>query len=213
MEKVLAEIKDWGRAVRANRLFWPVLLGALLVVALDQGSKNWIVYGLELPEQIRPCAKSPSDMCRQIALSPIFDLTYVQNRGASFGMLAGGAAGRTFLTIVSFGVVIGLIIWLGRLVRPVSAVAIAFIIGGALGNLYDRVTLGYVVDFLDFSGAYFPWVFNIADVAINIGVALLLFDAWREAREAKLAAVVPENMGPTTKAGPVASSASDQPHT
>ena len=51
-------------------------------------------------------------------------------------------------------------------------------IGGAVGNLYDRVAYGYVVDFLDFSGMYFPWVFNVADMGINLGVGLLLLDAW-----------------------------------
>ena len=65
------------------------------------------------------------------------------------------------------------------------ALGLALILGGALGNLWDRVTLGHVVDFLDFSGLYFPWVFNVADASINIGIALLLFDAWRTGRAEK----------------------------
>ena len=78
-------------------------------------------------------------------------------------------------------------IWLGRLNRPVAVAGVSFIIGGALGNLYDRVSYGYVVDFFDFSGLGFPWVFNVADAAINIGVACLLLDAWqtRERKPAK----------------------------
>ena len=82
---------------------------------------------------------------------------------------------------------IALVVWLARLKRPLSAVAIAFIVGGALGNLIDRVAYGFVVDFLDFSGLHFPWVFNIADMAINVGVGLLLLEAFLEGRQEKKA--------------------------
>jgi signal peptidase II len=75
-----------------------------------------------------------------------------------------------------------LVAWLARLNRPVAACGAALIIGGALGNLYDRIAYGHVVDFLDFSGLGFPWVFNIADTAINLGVACLLLDAVRQPR-------------------------------
>ncbi|MEM9170526.1 MAG: signal peptidase II [Pseudomonadota bacterium] len=171
----------WARDAKANPLFMRALAGAGLVAALDQASKFWIVHIVNLPERFRPCAKSAGE-CRQIALSPIFDLTYVENRGASFGMLAGGMGSRILLSAISLGVAAALVVWLGRLARPLSAAGVGLVVGGALGNLYDRIAYGFVVDFLDFTGLYFPWVFNVADAAINVGVALLILDAVFEAR-------------------------------
>lgn len=165
---VLARASGWWRAARTNSNFRKGLAGAGALAFLDQLSKLWIVHWLALPD--RPGGR--------IEISGIFDLTYVQNRGASFGMLSGGLASRILLSSISVAVIVGLAIWLGRLHRPIPSVGIAFIAGGALGNLIDRINYGYVVDFLDFSGLYFPWVFNLADAAINIGVALLLADAW-----------------------------------
>lgn len=165
---IVERIAGWAKAARANPRFAPALAGSLAVVLADQISKNWIVDILELPA--RPGGR--------VELSAIFDLTYVQNYGASFGMLAGGAASRVILSTISIGVVAALTVWLARIERRLTAAGLALIIGGALGNLVDRASLGYVVDFLDFSGLHFPWVFNVADAAINIGVALLLLDAW-----------------------------------
>lgn len=156
-------IAEWWRDARQNNLFWRGLAGAAIIVVLDQASKFWIVHGIGLPE------------LGKIEISGIFDLSYVENRGASFGMLSGM---RWLLSVISIGVALGLGVWLGRLTRPVAATGIAFIIGGALGNLYDRLAYGFVIDFLDFSGLMFPWVFNVADSAINIGIAFLLLDAW-----------------------------------
>jgi len=156
----------WGKA-KSNRLFRLGLFGAAIVLITDQLTKYWIVQVVRLPE------------LRKIEVSGIFDLTYVENYGASFGMLAGGMTSRIFLSLISAGVAVGLIIWLGQLRRPVATIGVSFIIGGALGNLYDRIMYGYVVDFLDFSGLMFPWVFNVADMAINVGVAFLILDAWQ----------------------------------
>ena len=175
---LIEQVQDWRRAAVANRLFWRALLGAAAVIGVDQASKHWIVNGLKLPERVAPCALYPDLVCAQIDMGPIFDLTFVRNFGASFGMLAGGAASRVFLSLLSLTIAGFLIAWLGRLTRPVAATGVAFVVGGALGNLIDRVRYGYVVDFLDFSKLYFPWVFNVADVAINIGVAFLLLDAY-----------------------------------
>ncbi len=166
--KIGDHVRRWVRDASANRRFRFGVLGSAVIVALDQFSKFWIVHGLNLRD--RPDGR--------IELSGIFDLTYVENTGASFGMLAGGGLSRVILSIISIGVASGLIVWLGRLTRPFGAAGAAFVIGGALGNLYDRLAYGYVIDFLDFSGMKFPWVFNLADSAINIGVALLLVDAW-----------------------------------
>ncbi|MHA7872119.1 MAG: signal peptidase II [Hyphococcus sp.] len=162
-----AQIAAWWAEARANRAFRYGLAGALAVALIDQFTKYLIVEAVRLPEK------------GAIELSGVFDLTYVQNYGASFGMLAGGMASRVILSLISTGVALGLAYWLGKLRRPVAATGVAFVIGGALGNLYDRIAYGYVVDFLDFSGLYFPWVFNVADAAINVGVALLLLDAWQ----------------------------------
>ncbi|MEM8937329.1 MAG: signal peptidase II [Pseudomonadota bacterium] len=171
-QKAIAELKSssvaWSETATANRFFFFGLLGAALIFVLDQMTKLWILYVIELP--LQPGGR--------IEISSIFDLTYVENTGASFGMLAGSAGSRVILSIISTIVAVGLIIWLGAMRRRIAAAGAAFIIGGALGNLYDRVAYGYVVDFLDFSGLSFPWVFNVADASINIGVALLLLDAW-----------------------------------
>jgi len=166
LSQALGRAQAWWAEARANPYFRIGIAGAVIIAMLDQASKYGIVEVLRLPSRGR------------IEISGIFDLTFVQNYGASFGMLAGGLASRIFLSLLVSGVAIGLTIWLGRLRRPVAAAGVAFVIGGALGNLYDRIAYGYVVDFLDFSGLYFPWVFNVADTAINIGVALLLLDAW-----------------------------------
>jgi signal peptidase II len=141
---------------------------AAVVVILDQLSKWWVVYGLNLPER------------GQIPVLPFFRLTMVMNNGVSFGLLrADTALGRGLLIGAAMLVVIALAVWVRRAERPLFATALGFVIGGALGNnLIDRVRIGWVVDFLDFSGLGFPWVFNVADSAINVGVALLLLDSF-----------------------------------
>jgi len=150
---------------------------AMVVLVLDQISKLWVLNGLHLVER------------GQIPVLPIFRLTMVMNQGVSFGLLrADGPMGRWLLVGAALAVVVGLILWVRRADRVLFASAIGLIIGGALGNnLIDRARIGEVVDFLDFSALYFPWVFNIADSAISIGVVLLLLDsltpAAREAQE------------------------------
>jgi signal peptidase II len=141
---------------------------AAMVLILDQLSKWWILNVLHL------------DLKGQIAVLPVFRLTMVMNPGVSFGLMrADTALGRGFLVGAALIVVIALIAWVRRADRPLFATAIGLVIGGALGNnLIDRARLGEVVDFLDFSGLHFPWVFNVADSAISIGVVLLLWDSF-----------------------------------
>jgi len=158
-----ARARDWWAEAKTNPLFWKGAGAAALIAGADQLTKYWIVHQVKLPER------------RQIEISGVFDLTYVQNYGASFGILSGM---RWPLAILSTVVAIALLVWLGRLKRWVAATGVAFVVGGAVGNLYDRLAYGYVVDFLDFSGLYFPWVFNIADASINVGIAFILLDAW-----------------------------------
>ncbi len=157
---------EWLRAARANRFFAIGLAAAAAIVLADQASKFWIVAIVDLPA------------LGKIELSPVFDLTYVRNYGASFGIGAGSEASRVLLSLLSAVIAVGLVVWLARLHRKAAAAGVSLVIGGAIGNLIDRVRLGYVVDFLDFSGLGFPWVFNIADAAINVGVAFLFLDAF-----------------------------------
>lgn len=146
---------------------------ALLVIVLDQLSKAWVVSGIDLPE------------VRQIVVwDPIFSLTWVRNFGVSFGLFGDGSA-RWLLTVFSIAVSVVLAVWATRTNRRLLISAIGLVMGGALGNVIDRIRFGYVVDFLDFSGLGFPWVFNIADAAINIGVGLLILDALLSERAAK----------------------------
>jgi signal peptidase II len=155
---------------------WPRLGFSLAaaVIALDQLTK-WIVLG--------PLAFSPPECrtmrvgCGAIELSPIFDLTMVWNRGVSFGLFqADSGLGRWLLVAFALAVAAALGLWLARTRRPFAAIALGLVIGGAVGNLIDRARFGAVVDFLDFSGLYFPWVFNVADAAINVGAAFLVLE-------------------------------------
>ena len=154
-----AGVTRWGAAAYAI---------AALVVVLDQLSKFWILDVLHLAD------RSP------IRLLPVFQLTMVWNPGVSFGLLrADTPLGRWLLVIFALVIVIALAVWARRMTRPLLAVAVGLMLGGALGNnLIDRVRFGAVADFLDFHGLYFPWVFNVADSAITIGVALLLLDSF-----------------------------------
>jgi signal peptidase II len=141
---------------------------AALVILLDQLAKHWVTVGMHM----QPGAS--------IALTPFLNLTLVLNRGVSFGLFRsdeGTEIVRWALAIFSAGVSIALAVWVRGAQRILPAVAIGLIIGGALGNLADRIRLGRVVDFIDF-GHIFPWVFNVADAGVNIGVALLLIDAF-----------------------------------
>lgn len=190
LKEAQSQFDAWRREARANPLFLRGVAGAGLIAAADQASKAYVVHGLKLPEIGR------------IEISQLFDLTFVRNFGASFGLLANHGFSRVLLSLISIGIAGVLIGWLARLSRPLAAAAVAFIVGGALGNLIDRVSLGYVVDFFDFSGFPFPhlaraegfpgwtivnggfiWVFNVADAAINVGIGLLAVDWWREGRK------------------------------
>lgn len=141
---------------------------AAVVILLDQLSKYWVLDIAHLPD------RSP------IRVLPFFQLTMVWNTGVSFGMLrADSAAGRWLLVAFALAIVTALVIWARRISRPLLALAVGLMLGGALGNnLIDRVRFGAVADFLDFHALYFPWVFNVADSAISVGVALLLLDSF-----------------------------------
>jgi signal peptidase II len=154
----MAKITPYGR-------FTYIL--AALVIVLDQISKWWIVGPLDLPS-----------LGRIPVLPPLFNLSMVWNRGVSFGLLRAEAdIGRWGLALFSIAIALGLGFWARGLDRRLPAVAIGLVIGGAVGNVIDRIRLGAVVDFLDFSGLYFPWVFNVADCGVTVGMGLLILDS------------------------------------
>lgn len=150
------------------------LIIAAAVFVADQISK-WIVLG---PGRFSPpgCLEMGYG-CRFIELTPIFDLQMVWNRGVSFGLLRASEDlarwGLVALSIVISGVFIW---WLKGAERKLTAAALGLVIGGALGNVVDRIRFGAVADFLDFNGLWFPWVFNVADASITVGAILLAID-------------------------------------
>ena len=154
---------------------------ALLVVLIDQLTKAWIISGIDLRE-----------VGRVFVADPIFNFTWVENRGVSFGLFGDGSA-RWFLSLFSIVVAAGLGYWATKADRRLLITAIGLIMGGAIGNVIDRVRFGFVVDFLDFSGTgFFPWVFNVADSAITIGVILLIVDSLLSERAAAKVGVAAE---------------------
>lgn len=141
---------------------------AAAIILVDQLTKHWILGGLHMG----PGAS--------IEVLPFFHLTMVWNPGVSFGLFQspeGQEWVRWILAVFSGVVAAALAVWVRRAHRLLPAAAIGMIIGGALGNLSDRVRWGQVVDFLDF-GPIFPWVFNVADAGITVGVILLLVDSF-----------------------------------
>jgi signal peptidase II len=153
-------------AIRRNRAYGYVL--ALLVFLLDQATKWVVVYPLDL--QFR----------REIEFTNFFKLTFVPNHGVSMGFLtASDEVTRWLLVAMTSAIAIFVGIWLWREKRRDDAWGLALVLGGALGNIVDRIRYGYVVDFLDLHfGEWRPFlVFNVADAAITVGVLLLLLRA------------------------------------
>jgi signal peptidase II len=115
---------------------------------------------------------------RPIVVTPFFNLVMVWNRGVSFGMLDGvGALAPWLLPGLAVVVVIALLFWLRRSEHALMAIGLGLVIGGALGNVIDRLRYGAVVDFLDFHLAGYHWpAFNVADAGICVGAGLILVD-------------------------------------
>jgi signal peptidase II len=150
------------------------LIIAGVVFVLDQISK-WLILG---PARFSPpgCLEAGFG-CRFIELTPIFDLQMVWNRGVSFGLLrADSDIMRWGLVMLSLVISAIFVSWLRTASNRLTGVALGLVIGGALGNVIDRIRFGAVADFFDFSGLGFVWVFNVADAAITVGAILLAFD-------------------------------------
>jgi signal peptidase II len=142
---------------------------SVAVIALDQLSKWWIDHSMHLYQSIE--------------LVPFFQLTYLRNPGAAFSFLSqAGGWQRWFFSGIAITASAFICYWLRKLDKSQrwEAAAWAMILGGALGNLIDRVLYGYVIDFLDvyYRDWHFP-PFNVADSAITVGVAMLLLDSLR----------------------------------
>jgi signal peptidase II len=145
---------------------------ALLVVVADQWTK---ALALELLEYGRP-----------LEILPVFNITLQFNRGAAFSFLSdAGGWQRWLFTAVALVASVVIAVWLARLNRDdkLLAASLSLILGGAIGNLWDRVQLGYVVDFisLHYHDWYFP-TFNVADSAVTVGAGLMILDALLQSR-------------------------------
>ena len=139
---------------------------AVLILIADQATKLWVLHRADFSEG-------------PIPVLPFMDLTLVWNRGISYGLFQSEGTGRWVLVALTVAGTAGLCVWLMRAREPLVALGIGIIIGGAVGNLIDRVAYGAVVDFVHLHAGGFSWyVFNIADAAIVVGVIFLLWDAF-----------------------------------
>lgn len=160
-----------------GQLRWLTLTA--LIIGFDQWTKRVIEAALQ--------------MYQPYAVLPVFDLVRAHNHGAAFSMFAGASGWQRWaFSALALIVSVTLVIWLKRLERHAQflAAALALILGGALGNVIDRLRLGYVVDFLQvhWQQHYFP-AFNVADSSITVGAALLLLDAWLSGRRGHTAGI------------------------
>ncbi|MFL6830624.1 MAG: signal peptidase II [Sphingomicrobium sp.] len=148
---------------------------AALVFLADQLTK-WLVTG----------RLGLNRLGDQLVLLPIFNLTYTENNGISLGLLnATNPIGRWMLVALTGAIAVGVAVWIGREKNRIDQLALGMVLGGALGNILDRVRHGYVVDFLDLHfGDFRPFlVFNVGDAAISIAVVILLLRAFLTRKE------------------------------
>ncbi len=152
-------------------------LTALVTLIIDQGHKLWMLFVFDITNN------------QPVTLAPFLDLVMAWNPGISYSLLrADTDAGRYGLLALSLTVTAGLAVWLWRAPHKLTTVALGLVIGGALGNAYDRFAYGAVADFFHFHIGSFSWyVFNLADVAIVAGVGLLLYESFALAQKPEAA--------------------------
>ncbi|WP_170066085.1 signal peptidase II [Novosphingobium guangzhouense] len=141
------------------------LVVAVIVYAIDQGIKGWVVDGIEL------------NRIGQVYVLPFFNLTWTQNFGVSLGLFtAGSPEGRWALVAMTGAIAAFVFVWLLRERKLAEIAALGMVLGGALGNIRDRFAVGYVIDYADLHfGGWRPFlIFNLADAAITIGVLIIL---------------------------------------
>ena len=155
----------------------PRLLGFLvgaLTLAVDQANKLWLMNVYDI------AAHAP------VRLAPVLDVVFAKNPGISYSLLPAHSPGaRWALVAFTLAATLGIGVWLWRTPTRLPALGLGLVLGGALGNAIDRFAYGWVADFYYFHVGKFHWyVFNLADVAIVVGVALLLVDSFVLARPA-----------------------------
>jgi signal peptidase II len=146
------------------------VLVALAIFGLDQLAKYWVTGPLGI-----------NHVGDQLVLLPIFNFTYTENNGISLGLLnATTEIGRWMLVGLTSAIAIGVAFWMGREKNRVDQIALGMVLGGAIGNILDRMRHGYVVDFADLHfGELRPFlIFNVGDAAISIAVVILLLRAF-----------------------------------
>jgi signal peptidase II len=157
---------------RAHWIRWLAVSAA--VILLDLATKAWVSAAFALGD------------VREV--TPFFNMVLMHNTGAAFSFLAGaGGWQRWFFTVVTIVISVAIVFMLRRQHgERLAALGLALVLGGALGNLYDRLTLGHVVDFIQVHAAGYYWpAFNVADSAISVGVAMLVWDSLRAGRGAR----------------------------
>ncbi len=162
------QIKSLKQPFLWGRFSGFVFAVATICLLLDQATKIWIVYQADLAAR------------GSINMLPVLDLVLVWNRGISYGLFQQDSdLGRWLLAGLTVAATVALWIWSTRVTERLTAIALALIIGGAIGNGIDRIVYGAVVDFVYFHVGDFSWyVFNLADAWIVAGVAGLLYDSF-----------------------------------
>ncbi|AKF06573.1 signal peptidase II [Sandaracinus amylolyticus] len=187
---------------RSNALIAACIVSTIALVALDIGTKTWAEGALSTErtgERPEVCAADDDGYIRYqrarrpglVVIEDVFELEYAENCGAAFGLLRNAPTGvRTTIFGVAATAATLVLLWLFIQGRggPWFAWSVPFVVSGALGNLIDRIRYGYVVDFIHWHwrDAFDYPTFNVADIAITVGVVLLLIDGFRREEPAKV---------------------------
>ena len=170
------------KSLRPGRVQLLGLLLAALVYGADRWMKSYVLWTLMLPQR------------QVIEILPFFDLRFVRNFGVSLGLLTSSSTEMRWILIALTGTIsLGVLIWLLREKAKGDVLGLGLVLGGALGNIFDRYYYGFVVDYADLHfGEFRPFlIFNIADAAITIGVLIILARSFLS-REKRVNADVPE---------------------
>ena len=161
-----------GLSASRRPAIWPWLLWALVLIGVDQLTKEWILQYYQLGDYT--------------PVTGFFNIVRAHNTGAAFSFLADAGGWQRWLFTAIGVLATVVIVWQLHAHRGqrLLGLALSSILGGAIGNVVDRLQHGYVVDFLDFywNASHFP-AFNVADIAISVGAALLIFDELRRMRK------------------------------
>jgi signal peptidase II len=177
-------MSDWLSREKMTREWrWgvPLIIG---IIVVDQLTKAWV---MATPAFNAMGCLTETAPCGGIEMSSLLNFNMTWNRGVSFGAFQAEGLARWGLFVLIGAIAVGFTLWLFRAERRMTALALAMVVGGAVGNLIDRARFGAVVDFIDFSGPWFgmmigdwkvgfPWIFNVADASITCGAVALLLD-------------------------------------